>query len=109
MLVLKTVADQVQWMQCIATESGYNLDYMGYWNEKPQPTTDYAVQLRQAMDAAGFSHTQVIAMDGGWDETLYQDAVANSTFAAAFDGVVSNITHPVRFSPTLMPVDSVSV
>jgi hypothetical protein len=74
---------QTSWVACVNTHAGQALDYLGLWNERPQPSdTDYVLALKQSLIKAGFD-TRVIIMDGGWDTNSYEMALANSSFAAA--------------------------
>ena len=65
--------------------SGNKLSFLGAWNEKPQPDTDYVVQLRSALDAANLD-TKIILMDGGFDGAEVAAAAANETYRAAVYG-----------------------
>lgn len=70
----------------MAQQTGHALDYMGLWNERPQPSAEYLLGLRAAMDAAGFAGTQIIVMDGGFDASEVALAQANASYAAAVHG-----------------------
>ena len=55
----------VGWLRC-ARENGLAVSYVGGWNEHYQGTPvqrAWFVDLRQALDAAGFSGTQIVAAD----------------------------------------------
>ncbi len=55
----------VDWLRC-ARESGLTVSYVGGWNEHYQGTPvqlAWFVNLRQALDAAGFGGTQIVAAD----------------------------------------------
>ena len=78
---------QTAWVQCLMNETGFPVDFIGLWNEKPQPSsTDYVVALRNSLDAAGAAATGIIVMDGGYDADLVNDANLNSTFRNAIHG-----------------------
>ncbi len=56
----------VDWLRC-ARENGLAVSYVGGWNEHYQGTPAqqaWFVDLRTALDAAGFTGTQVVAADG---------------------------------------------
>jgi len=55
----------VDWLRC-ARESGLTVSYVGGWNEHYQGTPvqlAWFVNLRRALDAAGFTGTQIVAAD----------------------------------------------
>jgi hypothetical protein len=55
----------VDWLRC-AKENGLTISYVGGWNEHYRGTEierDWYVNLRQALDAAGFTSTQIVAAD----------------------------------------------
>jgi hypothetical protein len=55
----------VDWLRC-ARENGLTISYVGGWNEHYQGTTvqqAWFVDLRAALDAAGFAGTQIVAAD----------------------------------------------
>jgi hypothetical protein len=55
----------VNWLQC-ARRSGLNISYVGGWNEHYHGTPielDWFVNLRRALNAAGFTGTQIVAAD----------------------------------------------
>jgi hypothetical protein len=81
------LAYQTQWMECVRQVTGVQVDYLGLWNERPQPDSgDYIVALRASLDAAGFADTDIITMDGGFDDTLWGVVQSNATVAAAIHG-----------------------
>jgi hypothetical protein len=56
----------VDWLRC-ARQDGLTVSYVGGWNEHYQGTPDqraWFVNLRAALDAAGFTRTQIVAADG---------------------------------------------
>ena len=55
----------VDWLRC-AQENGLAVSYVGGWNEHYQGTPvqrAWFVNLRAALDAAGFTGTQIVAAD----------------------------------------------
>jgi hypothetical protein len=55
----------VDWLRC-ARENGLPISYVGGWNEHYQGTAvqrAWFVHLRRALDAAGFTSTQIVAAD----------------------------------------------
>lgn len=83
----ENIAYQTQFVKCIAQEANGPVDYIGIWNERGQPDgTDYIVDLRQSLDAAGFTNTKIIVMDGGLDTNEVQNAQVNETFRNAIYG-----------------------
>jgi hypothetical protein len=84
---LENVAYQTRWVQCVQQVTGVTLDYIGLWNERPQPDSGaYIVSLRQSLDASGFGATAIITMDGGFDDVLWGVVESNATVAAAVHG-----------------------
>ncbi len=68
-------------------ELGFDLDYIGLWNEREWGTTSYVLGLRNSLDAAGFTNTQIIIPDGYDYPSAVAAMEANATFAAALSGV----------------------
>jgi galactosylceramidase len=78
---------QTAWVTCVRQRTGFDIDYLGLWNEKPQPPNEiYVLSLKAALANAGFGKTKIIVMDGGWDVAEFQLAQTNVTFAAAVYG-----------------------
>ena len=48
---------------------------------------DYVKSLRAGLDAAGFSATQIIIPDGGYDASILASAAADPAFNASFAGI----------------------
>lgn len=63
---------------------GFSVDYMGIWNERGADST-WTKQLRQAMDAAGYDNTRIVAGDTGWE--IVGQMAADPELAAAIDVV----------------------
>jgi hypothetical protein len=91
----------VNWLRC-ARENGLTISYLGGWDEHYQGTPAqqaWFVDLREALDAAGFTRTQIVAADEtpqtaekpgrlgyspllAW-QTIAEDMVANPSFERA--------------------------
>jgi hypothetical protein len=59
------VANVLDWLRC-ARQNGLTVSYIGGWNEHFQGTPvqrAWLVNLRAALDAAGFTRTQIVAAD----------------------------------------------
>ena len=56
---------------------------MGIWNERGADTA-WTVQLRSAMDAAGYMNTRIVSADTSWDPVT-TDISTNPAYAAAVD------------------------
>ena len=80
------IAYQTQWVRCIKGD-GFDVDYIGVYNERYWGGADYVTALRASLDAAGFERTRIIIPDGGYDAGIIASALANATFNASFDGV----------------------
>jgi hypothetical protein len=88
------IAYQTSWVGCVKETTGESIDYLGLWNEKPQPGEGgggggggaYVLQLKASLLEAGFGSTQIIVMDGGFDVAEFTLAQNNATFAAAVYG-----------------------
>lgn len=80
----------VDWLRC-ARQNGLMVSYIGGWNEHFLGTPvqrAWFVNLRAALDAAGFSHTQIVAADESplmdWHGRMgYSPLLAWQTVAAA--------------------------
>jgi hypothetical protein len=90
----------IDWLRC-ARHNGLTVSYIGGWNEHFQGTPvqrAWFVNLRAALDAAGFTRTQIVAADetpeverhGRWGyspllvwQTLAADMVADPSFGRA--------------------------
>ena len=79
-------AYQAQWVRCIK-QDGFDVDYIGVYNERFWGGVDYVVALRAELDAAGFGGTQIIIPDGGYDASIIASAKANPAFNASFSGI----------------------
>ncbi|WP_335980163.1 NPCBM/NEW2 domain-containing protein [Streptomyces sp. CA2R106] len=60
-----TIDYLVSWLGC-AKQHGLDIKYLGGWNERGHDA-DWYVQLRKALDDAGYSKVQIVADDSGWD------------------------------------------
>ena len=71
----------IKWLKGAKEVHGLDIEYMGIWNEHAAES-DWIVQLRQAMDDAGFASTAIVATDqGGWP--ICDEMVANETLRDA--------------------------
>ena len=61
------------------------MDWLGLWNERPWGTPAYVKQLREAMDAEGFTATKLVLGDGGMPNVL--DYKNDTEFMASFEAV----------------------
>ena len=71
------------WLDCALNTWGIEIDYLGGWNERGMDP-DWMVQLRAALDAAGYLQTRLVSADSGW-EPVTSDLAANAAYAAAVD------------------------
>ena len=82
------VAYHVSWLECArdAHPTVGVVDYVGIWNERTWGNADWVVQLRAALDGAGFGATKIILPDGGWAESARALAAidADSTGAKGY-------------------------
>lgn len=79
---------QVRWLECIRNSTGYDVDFMGIWNEKPMGATDYVKGLRASMDAAGFSSTLLSVADNDYSmSAIIGPALTDPAFNASFHSV----------------------
>jgi hypothetical protein len=78
---------QSQFATCFLQKVGRPLDYIGVWNERYWGGTDYIVQLRAALDAAGHSSTRIVLPDNAVakDAKLLAAIAGNATFVRSFD------------------------
>ncbi|MBD0739150.1 ricin-type beta-trefoil lectin domain protein [Streptomyces sp. CBMA29] len=81
-----TINYLISWLGC-AKQHGLTITYLGGWNERGHDANWY-VQLRAALNSAGYSGVRLVADDSGWGVA---DDMANN---AAFNNAVSIIgTH----------------
>ena len=87
----ENVAYQAAWVSCMMNETGFGVDYLGLWNEKPQPSSSsYVLALRSALDAIGAGATKLIVMDGSFDSaTMALAQAASPTYDPAFAAAVA--------------------
>lgn len=81
------IAYQIAWLSCVRSELGFNVDYIGVWNEREWGGAKYVISLRAALDAVGFKSTQIIIPDGRFDATIMATAAINEDFNASFNGI----------------------
>ncbi|MGN5632338.1 NPCBM/NEW2 domain-containing protein [Streptomyces sp. AC154] len=81
-----TINYLISWLGC-AKQHGLDISYLGGWNERGHDA-DWFVQLRAALDKAGYGKIKLVADDSGWGVA---DDMAKDP---AFDDAVSIIgTH----------------
>ncbi|WP_051951856.1 ricin-type beta-trefoil lectin domain protein [Actinacidiphila yeochonensis] len=78
-----TIDYLISWLGC-AKQHGLDISYLGGWNERGHDAGWY-VQLRSALDAAGYGSVRIVADDSGW--SVADDMAADP----AFDDAVSVI------------------
>ncbi|WP_146088273.1 NPCBM/NEW2 domain-containing protein [Actinacidiphila yanglinensis] len=76
-----TINYLISWLGC-AKQHGLPIKYLGGWNERGHDDAWY-VQLRAALDKAGYGKVQIVADDSGWDvaddmakDKAFNDAVS---------------------------------
>jgi len=80
---------QVSWVKCMKKRFGITTDYLGIWNEKPWGSTEYVLELRAALDQAGFQKdtTGIVMLDGGPIPAFKHALLNNASFAGAVEAV----------------------
>ncbi|MFJ6465548.1 ricin-type beta-trefoil lectin domain protein [Streptomyces sp. NPDC091387] len=74
-----TINYLISWLGC-AKQHGLNIKYLGGWNERGH-NVDWYIQLRSALNDAGYGSVQLVADDSGWD--VADDMAANTAFKNA--------------------------
>ena len=59
------IAYQTDWVTCMRDQFQLPITYLGVWNEMTWCGTDYVLELRAALDAAGHIETKIVLPDGG--------------------------------------------
>ncbi|HSZ43038.1 MAG TPA: discoidin domain-containing protein [Trebonia sp.] len=72
----------LDWLGC-ARQHGLTISYLGGWNEAATFPPSWFVQLRQALDAHGYSGVQIVATDGYNWTTIAADMASDPAFANA--------------------------
>jgi O-glycosyl hydrolase len=72
----------LDWLGC-ARQHGLTINYLGGWNEAATYPPSWFVQLRQALDAHGYSKVQIVATDGYNWTTIASDMASDPAFANA--------------------------
>jgi O-glycosyl hydrolase len=72
----------LDWLGC-ARQHGLTINYLGGWNEAATFPPSWFVQLRQALDANGYSRIQIVATDGYNWTTIASDMASDPAFAQA--------------------------
>jgi galactosylceramidase len=75
------IAYQLSWLKCLRDAHGVESNYIGLWNERPQGSTEYVVQLRKALDAGGFPDVG-ITVEASW-QPLINNVLTNAAFNAS--------------------------
>ncbi len=71
-----TIDYLISWLGC-AQQHGLSISYLGGWNERGHDANWY-VQLRSALNSAGFGSVQIVADDSGWG--VADDMAADPSF-----------------------------
>ncbi|WP_333770571.1 ricin-type beta-trefoil lectin domain protein [Streptomyces sp. IBSBF 2435] len=74
-----TINYLISWLGC-AKQHNLTIDYLGGWNERGHDVNWY-IQLRSALNAAGYGGVQIVGDDSGWG--VADDMAANSAFNSA--------------------------
>jgi hypothetical protein len=78
---------QVNWAKCARDYHGITVDYLGLWNERGQDKPAYIKELRQALDAASFTETGLVVMDGGYDTGLIGNMAKDPSLTKAISAI----------------------
>ncbi|MGW1160054.1 ricin-type beta-trefoil lectin domain protein [Streptomyces sp. NPDC002519] len=81
-----TINYLVSWLGC-AKQHGLAIDYLGGWNERGYDVNWY-IQLRAALNAAGYSSVQIVGDDTSWN--VADDMATNSAFNDAISVIGSH-------------------
>ena len=54
----------LSWLDCALNTWGVEIDYLGIWNER-SADSPWTIQLRQALDNAGYLQTRIVSADEG--------------------------------------------
>lgn len=71
-----TINYLISWLGC-AKQHGLTISYLGGWNERGHDVNWY-IQLRSALDSAGYGSVQIVGDDSGW--SVADDMASNSAF-----------------------------
>ena len=71
-----TINYLISWLGC-AGQHGITVSYLGGWNEKGH-NVDWYIQLRSALDNAGYGSVQIVGDDSGW--SVADDMASNASF-----------------------------
>lgn len=79
---------QVSWITCVREKYGFDIDYLGIWNESPWGAVWYIDGLRRELDAKNLS-TKLVLLDEilGADEGFVNFFEQNATFRKLVDAV----------------------
>ncbi|MBM9502974.1 ricin-type beta-trefoil lectin domain protein [Actinacidiphila acididurans] len=71
-----TINYLISWLGC-AKQHGLTISYLGGWNERGHDV-DWYIQLRSALNNAGYGSVQIVGDDSGW--SVADDMASNSAF-----------------------------
>ncbi len=71
-----TINYLISWLNC-AKQHNLSIDYLGGWNERGHDVNWY-IQLRAALNTAGYSAVQIVGDDSGW--SVADDMASNAQF-----------------------------
>jgi hypothetical protein len=71
-----TINYLISWLGC-AKQHGLTISYLGGWNERGHDINWY-IQLRSALNSAGYGSVQIVGDDSGWG--VADDMAANAAF-----------------------------
>jgi len=93
----------VSWLQCIRDTFGFEVDYLGIWNEMPWGHVWYVEALAQEMRAQRFK-TRLVLLDAihGVDQGFVDLFSSNATFRSLIDAV--GLHYPCQKSEPLASV-----
>ena len=72
---------QVSWLECLRSYYGVEPNLIGLWNERPQGSVRYVLDLRRTMDRHGFSNVG-ITVEATW-QRLIENVRTNAAFRSS--------------------------
>ena len=97
-----TIEYMLAWLRCVRERGAGDVTELGFWNEDSQPSSSYVLELRAALDNAGFGATRLAVMDNAYlnhDEVAL--AQANASYAAAIG--VAGLHDPCSYAYVPFP------
>ncbi|EDQ89733.1 uncharacterized protein MONBRDRAFT_480, partial [Monosiga brevicollis MX1] len=82
-----------KWVDGAKYTYGFDVDYIGVWNERSSDST-YVQTLRKFLDEAGYNNTKIVARDGGAD--ICDDLAKDPDYNAAVD--IIGLHYPSDYS-----------